>query len=442
MGFRGEPFAFDSPAAAVAGMIAQIACPAAGRAVEVVDLVDAAGLILAEVVGADRDNPAFDYSSMDGYAVCVSSLSAKPPASGEDGITVPVVGESRIGCAPPVLHSSLPGPAAVRIATGAPIPLGADAVLRREDVHEHTAATPGQVGSIRISLHAAARVKPGDYIRRRGENARAGTPVLHAGEVLTASSLGALAAVGVAHPRVYRRLRIAVLTTGDELVAPGESPAPYQIRDSNGPSVRAMLASQAWASVVAVTHVADDARLEHLLKRACEDADAVILTGGISVGHRDPVRAAAELVGGRIIFHGLPQRPGKPMMGAVVERAGAPNFAPIPIFGLPGNPVSALVTCTRIVLPVLAACAGARKTPISSLPRMLELTNPDDRTLELWWHRLARLILGADGLPRAELVDGRGSGDIIAAATSDGFIEVPPGASGRTFSFYSWPAGN
>jgi molybdopterin molybdotransferase len=125
------------------------------------------------------------------------------------------------------------------------------------------------------------------------------------------------------------------------------------------------------------------------------------------------------------------------MLGALVRRP-APQGA-VPVFGLPGNPVSALVTCTRVALPVLAACAGARRTPPGCLPRFIELRNPDGRELDLWWHRLVRLVAGAHG-PHAELIDGRGSGDIVAAGASDGFVEVPPGSPSAILPYYPWPA--
>ncbi len=403
---------------------------------------EAAGRILAEDIRADRDSPAFDYSAMDGYAVCAAHLAILSRAGSNEAaqtITLPVVGESRIGEPPPSFDGDR-RPIAVRIATGAPIPPGADAVVRREDVLEHAAERPAGVTSISVTPVAVARVRRGDHIRCRGENAPVGTVVLHAGEVITASGLATIAAVGIARPAVFARLRIAVITTGDELVEPHHTPSTFQIRNSNGPAVKAILASRAWAEVTSVSHIRDDEDLGGALEHACQDADAVVLTGGVSMGHRDAVRAAVEQMGAEMVFHGLPQRPGKPMLGAIL-RGPAPLAAKaVPIFGLPGNPVSALVTCVRIVLPVLAACAGAKRTPPQCLPRLMEVRNPDGHTLDLWWHRLVRLVVNADGLPQAELIDGRGSGDIVAAGMSDGFVEVPPGPPSAILPYYAWPA--
>ncbi len=431
MGFRGQEYAFDSPAAAVAGMIARLETRAARRAVEVCSLADSRGRILAEPITADRDSPPFDYSAMDGYAVRLAEVSD----GGEGGAAIPVIGEARIGAEPPEL-AALPG--VVRIVTGAAIPLGADLVIKREDVIEHGRSSAGErtVTAITIPGSTAARVRRGDNIRRRAENASAGQVILGPGTVLSAAALGMLAAVGCASPRVHARVRIAVITTGDELVPAERAPAKFQIRNSNGPAVHSLLAAHPWIDASPFIHTRDDGdRLAAALRDAIAGADAVILTGGVSMGHRDPVRGAVEGVGADVVFHGLPQRPGKPMLGAV---AGRSDGSRVPVFGLPGNPVSAMVTCTRIVIPVLAACAGPIRCPAP--PRVI-LYNPDGKSLDLWWHRLVRL----NGMGEAELVDARGSGDIIAAGCSDGFIEVKPTDGQRhdhspvPYPFYPWP---
>ena len=249
---------------------------------------------------------------------------------------------------------------------------------------------------------------------------RAGDVVLEAGTVLSGAAVGTLAAVGCVRPAVFRRVRVAVITTGDELVAPGETPGAYEVRNSNGPVVAQVLGAHAWAEVVSCEHVRDEGPgLGAALRGAVADADAVVLTGGVSMGHRDPVRGAVEAARAEVVFHGLPQKPGKPMLGAVVKR----DEATVPVLGLPGNPVSAMVTCTRIVVPVLAGAAGAARWPAAPTVRVVGW---DGKAMDLWHHRLVRLR--EDGA--VELVDGRGSGDIIAGGRSDGFIEVPPGGWG------------
>lgn len=437
MGFLGQPYAFDSPAAAAAGVLAHLhtanmKADLDRRAVPV-PLASARGRVLAMDVQADRDSPPFDYSAMDGYAVRLADLAA---AHGEVQ-RLPVLSEVRIGCKPPAMAAgSTPG--AVRIVTGAAIPPGADAVIRREDVTEHRSGE--HVTAITIAGEAALRVQPRANIRNRGENALRGDVIQPRGTILSAASLGALAAVGCAAPRVYPQLRIAMFTTGDELEAPEATPDEYRIRNSNGPALAALLSSCAWLSIASCTHVSDEGgELGETLAQATSDADAVVLTGGVSMGHRDPVRAAVEGLGADIIFHGLPQRPGKPMLGAVLRRARSPNER-IPIFGLPGNPVSAMVTCTRIVIPVLAAAAGVLRWPAA--PRV-SLANDDGRALDLWWHRLVRM----DDSGAARLVDARGSGDVIAGGCSDGFVEVPPtsnaakndGTDPPLLPYFPWP---
>lgn len=442
MGFRGQAFAFDSPGAVVAALVARASPPHPGRPSEGVGLSEAAGRILAGDIRADRDSPFFDYSAMDGYAVRAADLAARlraGPTEAAQTITLPVIGESRIG-EPPLSFDDHRWPIAVRIATGAPIPPGTDTVVRREDVLEHAEGAK-QAVSICVGAEAAARIKRGDHIRRRGENAPAGAVVLDAGELISAAGLATLAAVGTTRPAVFDRLRVAIITTGDELVEPHHTPSAFQIRNSNAPAVRAILASHAWLDVMSTVHIRDDEDLDGAIEHACQNADAVVLTGGVSMGHRDPVRAAVEHTGAEIVFHGLPQRPGKPMLGAILQRPGAHTAWAVPIFGLPGNPVSALVTCVRIVLPVLAACAGARRTPAECLPRLITVRNPDGRTLDMWWHRLVRLAVDANGLPQVELIDGRGSGDIVAAGRSDGFVEVAPGALSAILPYYAWPSG-
>ena len=168
------------------------------------------------------------------------------------------------------------------------------------------------------------------------------------------------------------------------------------------------------------------------LQAAARDCDALLITGGISMGHRDPVRAAIERLGARVIFHGLPQRPGKPMLAAMASRG---DGAPLVLFGLPGNPLSALVTLERIAVPVLAALGGGRMPE----PPGVHLANPDGASLGMWWHRLVHL----DGHGQARLVTVRSSGDVIGGGAGDGFVEIPPSTnpdSHGPFPFHAWPA--
>jgi molybdopterin molybdotransferase len=409
-GFRGESYVFQSPAHAVAGMVSHVD---AVSGIERTTIDCALGRVLAQSIAADRDSPFLDHSAMDGYAVHAAGLSASHE--------IVIEGEARIGHAPPALSRSSN---AVRISTGAPMPRGSDAVVRREDV---TTCANGALSTLRVSAEVIARTRAGTNVRRSGENARTGDCVLQAGTVLNAAAIGTLAAVGCVTPTVRAQVRVAVISTGDELVEAHRAPGEFQLRDSNGPAICAVLSPHAWLRVVSVQQVHDkpDA-LQGAIKCALETSDAVVLTGGVSMGHRDPVRGAIESNAGRVIFHGVPQRPGKPMLGAIANG--------VPVFGLPGNPVSAMVTCVRLVRPVLAARSGATAMPAAAF---VEVANADGAQLELWWHRLVRMR--ADG--RVELLDGRGSGDLVAGGRSDGFIEVAPNhATNSWVPFYAWPS--
>lgn len=403
-------------------------------AVESCPLAGARGRVLARDVRTDRDSPAFDHAAMDGYAIRTADLPAAPA-------TLTVVEESRPGRAAPPLP---PGPLAVRIATGAPLPAGADAVIPREQVIErHAEPRAHQSRNVApaaemIELTPAARATlPGANIRRRGENAPTGTVLASAGTLLTPAAIAALGACGCAVPEVFRRLKVAILTTGDEVVPIHQVPDMFQVRDSNGPVMHALLSAHAWLDADPPVHVADNpGALADAIRAACRHADALVITGGVSMGDRDHTSAAVAACGGEIVFHRLPQRPGKPVLGALIARSESAGGGAMPVLALPGNPVSAAVVGMRLALPVLAAGAGMR----SALPPLpVPVANPDGQALGLWWYRLVRLTpAGA-----AELLDTRSSGDVVSLARSDGFIEIPPRTPVRggdeRYAFYAWP---
>lgn len=394
---------FDSPDAALAAMLPELAIVDA----EPVELPEATGRILAEPLVADRDSPPCDVSAMDGYAVRLGDF---------NNGSMTVEGEATIGR--PV--ATLIANTAMRIFTGGPVPHGAEAVVKREDVHE----MPGRI-TLRLPV---SNLKPGQHIRRRGDNVAGGVRVADCGVTVTAAVAGALAAFGIARPRVYRRLRVGVITTGDELRHVGERVEPWEIRNSNGPALRSLLDCAAWIQTVAQTHVKDDRRaIADLLAHLLPDCDAVILTGGVSMGDYDFVPDAIGDTGGRIIFHGIPIRPGKPTLGAVAPAGKA-------IFALPGNPISVLVTARRIALPGLRHMAGSARSGVSA-DAMVRIVNPDQDRLHLHWFRPVRRI-AADVV---ELLQNRGSGDLPSAAAADGFVEIPVGQAGAgPFAYYDW----
>ena len=313
-------------------------------ATETIPLAQCNGRVLAQAIHADRDSPALDVSAMDGFAVRMADLIVMAGANGlpmgaPEKINEAMVGggaanvrEESAGMSEAMIgHAQIPMRAghAVRIVTGAPIPIGADVVVRYEDVVVNN-------GGVRLMIEASA-IKAGANIRRRGENAKCGDEIARAGVVIGAATIGAMASFGVAQVVVRKRVRVALVTTGDELVGAQDQPQPWQVRDSNGPVLESLLGAHAWIEIVSRTHARDDAdSLADTLTRAMDIADAVMLTGGVSMGHKDFVPQVAARLGARTIFHKLPQRPGRPMIAAARPAVGA--IAPRLILGLPGNP--------------------------------------------------------------------------------------------------------
>lgn len=377
--------------------------PAVGK--ESIPAVSAIGRILAEPLVADRDSPALDVSAMDGYALRISDLPQ---------VTLPVKATIPAG-SPPL---PLPVGCAIQIFTGAPVPPEADCVIKREDTLE----SPGQV-QFRLS---ADDVREGQNIRRQGENIRKGEVVLPRGSQLTPISMAAVASFAPVEIQVFKRLRISVLNTGDELASPGQAVESWQIRDSNGPTLGALLARLQWCDVIRRSHVADTlASVVSALEVALAESDAVVLTGGVSMGDTDYVPAAIQQLGGEIVFHRLPMRPGRPVLGATYQGK--------PIIGLPGNPVSVAVTARVIGLPILGSCAGC--TTSIGVPGLLSgLVNPDEKNIGLHWFRLVKM--GAEG---AELVQSKGSGDLASLSQTDGFVHFPPNCHGAgPWPLYLW----
>jgi molybdopterin molybdotransferase len=317
------------PRAAVEAVLARVRAPRA----EAVPLTEAAGRVLADDVAGADDVPGFDSSAMDGYALRAADTTPAAPGA---PVRLRIVGESRAGSP---YAAALQAGEAIAISTGAMVPPGGDAVLRIED-----AARDGETVLVEQALPA------GKEIRRAGEDVRAGDVVLHAGATIGPAELGVAASTGLAELACARRPQVAVVVTGDELVAPPAPLGPGQIRNTNGYAVPAQAAA-AGAAVQQVVTVGDDraatvARLEEALA-----ADVAIATGGVSVGPHDHVRPAFAALGVEGVFWGVALRPGKPtffgMRGETL------------CFGLPGNPVSAMVTFHLFVRPALLRMQGA-----------------------------------------------------------------------------------
>jgi molybdopterin molybdotransferase len=294
---------------------------------------DALGRVLADDLVAVDDVPPFDGSAMDGFAVRAADIRGATAATPSELV---VAGESRAGA--PASRGPQAGEA-IRISTGAVLPGGADAVVRVEDTVERD-------GRVEVRVE----VGPGKEIRRAGEDVRSGERVLERGRRLGPAELGVAASAGAAEVVCARRPRVAVLGTGDELVAPGEQLGPGQIRNTNGFAVPAQVVEAGGVPVQAAT-VPDDYEATVRAIEVALEADVAVVTGGVSVGPHDHVKPALEALGVEQVFWGVALRPGKPTWFGVRDR--------VLVFGLPGNPVSAMVTFHLFVRPALAALAGA-----------------------------------------------------------------------------------
>jgi molybdopterin molybdotransferase len=358
---------------------------------EPVSLDAALGRVLAEDVTSAIDVPPFDSSGMDGYAVV-----AGPEAELE------VIDEARAGH--PASEAVRPG-TAVRISTGAVVPEGADAVVPVERTTAVTAAERVRVPATEV----------GANIRRRGEDIRAGDVLLRAGTTLGAAELGLAASVGRASLRCALRPRVVVLATGDELTPPGEPLAPGRIYGSNGFALGAQVerAGATLAGRGTVPDTPDGTR--DAIREALEEADVVIVSGGVSVGPHDHVKEALRELGVEEHFWGVLLRPGKPTWFGTREGTLA--------FGLPGNPVSAMVTFQLFARPALAALQGAAPDAARVTAVLAHAVERNPRREEAVRVRLRHTDQGLE----AETTGEQGSHMLTSMLGADGLAMIAPG---------------
>ncbi|MFW5469080.1 gephyrin-like molybdotransferase Glp [Knoellia sp. CPCC 206435] len=336
---------------------------------ETLPLREALGRVLSEDVVATVDLPGFDNSAMDGYAVRSADVAGATP---ETPVVLEVDGD--IAAGDTTRHVLRPG-AALRIMTGAPLPLGADAVVPVER---------SDGGVDRVALDLAP--EPGRHLRRQGEDVRAGEVVLRPGVRVTPGRLALVAAANVAEVRVRRRPRVAVVSTGDELLPPGSALAHGEIVDSNGPMLAALVLA-AGADLAFSGHLRDDAEaVAALLEDVPGDPDLVLTTGGVSMGAYDTVKEVLTRHGG-VDFVKVAMRPGMPQgSGVLGERR-------TPVVTLPGNPVSSFVSFHVFVLPVLRALSGlAPEVPMASALAAQGWSSVEGKV------ELTRVVLQADGV--------------------------------------------
>jgi molybdopterin molybdotransferase len=378
----------------------EILARARATAAETVDLADALGRRLATDAVATGPSQPFDNSSMDGFAVRAADLA--PAGDVHAPVALEVIGESRAGHP---ATAALGPRQAIAISTGAVLPEGADAVVRVED-------TERDGGRVLVKVSPA----PGTFIRRAGEDIAAGETVLAAGTELGPAELGALATIGLDPAPVHRRPRVAVLTSGDELAPAGEPLGPGQIRDSNAQTVPA-LARLAGAEVISISWAADEPDATRAALAPALAADVAIVCGGVSVGEHDHVKGALSALGVEEVFWRIALKPGGPTwFGSRDETL---------VFGLPGNPVSAMVVFLLLVRPALLVIAGGQPTAKRVTARLgADYEKPTERA-----HAVrCRLELGEDGrvatpLPR------QGSNVLTSMVGADCLALIPTDAS-------------
>jgi molybdopterin molybdotransferase len=376
---------------------------------ERVPLARAAGRVLARDVSSDVDLPPFQKSAMDGYAVRSSDFERADP---ESGLVLAVVGESIAGHPFP---ARVPPGTAVLITTGAEVPADCDAVVIVEK-------SRAEGGSEAARVRLLDRPRAGQHICNRGEDLACGASVFRAPRRLSATDVSVLGSVGCEPVTVFRRPRVAIVSTGDELVPPERMPGAGEIRESNSLHLAA-LAARAGADVLSVERVRDEPKaLARAFGAALESADVVLTTGGVSAGKYDLVAGVFVELGVREVFHGVAIKPGKPLWFGMRE-----STRPVLVFGLPGNPVSCLLDHEVFVRPALARIEGAPEEESAERLRLGRWEGDGVRGIARQQNLPVRVTQGADGVERLEPLVWSSSADIVGLASADGMAVVPAG---------------
>jgi molybdopterin molybdotransferase len=367
-------------------------------AVERVSLESAHGRVLALPLQADADQPPFPRSTRDGFACRAAEIMGQR--------NLPIAGTTRAGEPSADL---LPQGSVWEIMTGAPVPPGADCVV----MLEHVVTEDG-----RLSMVPDRRISAGDNIVPQGAQARKGDVLLHSGTRISFAQIALAAACGHESVEVFCRPRVAILSTGDEIVPVISIPGPAQIRNSNGPMLAAMVAAAGGEPLVLPITPDESAALDAAIAKA-RTADMLLVTGGVSAGKFDLVEPALARAGASFHFTGVRMQPGKPLVFGEVPTSGGT----IPFFGLPGNPVSSAVTFLLFAAPVLAALAGSfEHGPRFVLARLNRPAGKQGKG-ELTRFLPAWCTFGSNReLPGVELVRWQGSGDIAAMARANCFL--------------------
>jgi len=382
---------------------------------ESVPLARAAHRVLAQSVIADRDLPPFPRSTRDGFAVRSEDVLHAPT-------TLRVVGEIRAGADPSLICPELQSGTAVEIMTGASLPSGADAVI----MVEYTSRPDEHSVLIERSSVARKNVVPA------GAEARSGTTLLAPGTRLDYAAIASAASAGRAELAVFIRPRVAILTTGDEIVDVTAKPGPYQIRNSNSHSLAAQVAAAGGEPIILPIAPDEPVRLAELIALGLEH-DLLLMTGGVSMGKHDLVEPVLAKFNARFRFTGAHIQPGKPIVFGEARLPKTSNRVPhpdlregwdtTPFFGLPGNPVSTMVCFELFVRPVLDALSGTRPRPLFFTRARLASTLKTKTGLTRF---LPATLSGALADTTVDLIPWHGSGDVVATARANCYIVVPP----------------
>jgi molybdopterin molybdotransferase len=378
--------------------------------IESLPLAQCAGAVLRENIYAERDQPPFDRVAMDGIAVDSASVRA--------GARRLRIEATQAAGDPPLRLAAADG--CIEVMTGAALPAGCDAVIPVEQL---------QVSGGEAELRTTP--EPWQNVHRRASDSRQGALLLSAGVRLLAPELAIAASAGMARIRVSEQPRLAVISTGNELVEPGEAILAHQVRRSNAYGIVAALHCHGFLRVVE-DHLRDDEQeLKRRLKFHLDTHDVLILSGGVSAGRFDLVPKVLSELGVRTIFHQVAQRPGKPLWFGIAGNGCT-------VFALPGNPVSTLVCLARYVVPALFTAMGEKR------PAAERIALSDTATIQAKLVHYLPVRVGTDewGRAWAEPRPTNGSGDFISLAGTDGFVELPPGpntyARGFVTRLYRW----
>jgi len=370
--------------------------------VERINIENSLSRILADDIYSTEDIPGFDRSSVDGYAVISSDTFG---ASETMPLYLELVGEVRMGEEP---HERLTKGKAMKIPTGGMLPTGSDAVI----MLEYTAQVDNNL------IEILRPVAPGENVIKKDDDIKAGELVLKKGHKLRPQDIGALAGLGITEIAVYKRPAVAIISTGDEIVPATEKPLPGQVRDINSYNLSSLII-EAGAIPMRLGILRDEYELiKNTLKKACEIADMVLISGGSSVGTRDYTAKAIEELGrpdGGVLFHGVMMKPGKPTIGGIVGN--------VPVFGIPGHPAAATICFFNFVKPVIKRLSGQNSPEFpKTIKAVLNKNIPSSpqRT------DFVRVKIKTEGNTfMAEPIFGK-SGLITTLVQADGIVVIPP----------------